>query len=217
LIDRSGEGGVWAARGWVRSILASCRVEVECEGLEALEPDQPYVFMSNHQSVFDVAAIVSTLPVSFRFVAKRELTWIPIFGWALVTCGHVIVDRGSRERSVRSLERAAEQVRSGTNVIIFPEGTRSTTGRLGELKSGGFHLAIRAGVPVLPVSVSGSRRITPKKSLRIESGRIRVHYGAPIPTEQLAVRDRDALKESVRKAIVAGIDPDFPRDSSTAV
>jgi 1-acyl-sn-glycerol-3-phosphate acyltransferase len=102
-------------------------------------------------------------------------------------------------------------------VIIFPEGTRSTTGRLGELKSGGFHLAIRAGVPVVPVSVSGSRRITPKKSLRIESGRIRIRYGTPIPTEQFTARDRNALKESVRKAIVAGIDPDFPRDSSTAV
>jgi 1-acyl-sn-glycerol-3-phosphate acyltransferase len=160
--------------------------------------------------VFDVAAIVSTLPVSFRFVAKRELTWIPIFGWALVLGRHVIVDRRNRMRSVESLERAAQQVRGGINVIIFPEGTRSTTGSLGDFKSGGFHLAIRAGVPVFPIAISGSRRIAATKSLRVESGRIRVSYGTPIPTATFTMADRNELKELARVAIESGIDPDFP-------
>jgi 1-acyl-sn-glycerol-3-phosphate acyltransferase len=208
--DRRGQGFVWAARSWVRWILPLCRVEVQCEGLEALDPEQPYVFMSNHQSVFDVAAIISTLPVAYRFVAKRELTWIPFFGWALVLGRQVIVDRGNRVRSVESLERAAEQIRSGISVIIFPEGTRSATGSLGAFKSGGFHLAIRAGVPVFPIGVSGSRHIAAKKSLQIRSGRIRVCYGKPIPTTGLTMADRNALKESVRAAIESGIDPDFP-------
>ena len=210
LFDRSGEGVVWAARIWARWILATSSVEVECSGVEKVDVGQPYVFMSNHQSVFDVPAIVTTLPVSFRFVAKRELTWIPVFGWALMLAGHIIIDRGRRERCVSSLRRAAEQVRRGVNVIIFPEGTRSETDGFLPFKSGGFHLAIQAGVPVFPISVSGSRRITPKRSLRVESGRIRVHYGTPIPTAELTRDDREALKEEVREAILAGFDPAFP-------
>jgi 1-acyl-sn-glycerol-3-phosphate acyltransferase len=210
LFDRSGEAAVWAARNWARWLLAAPRVEVECSGLERIDFSRPYVFMSNHQSVFDVPAIVSTLPVSFRFVAKRELTWIPVFGWALVLARHIIIDRSRRQHCVHSLGRAAEQIRCGTNVIIFPEGTRSETDSLGAFKSGGFHLALRAGVPVLPISVSGSRRIAPKKSLRIESGRIRVHYGQPVPTAGLSLDDREALKEKVREVILAGFDPAFP-------
>jgi 1-acyl-sn-glycerol-3-phosphate acyltransferase len=216
LFDRSGEGAVWAARNWARWLLAASRVEVECSGLEKIDFSRPYVFMSNHQSVFDVPALVSTLPVSFRFVAKRELTWIPVFGWALVLGQHIIIDRSRRERCVRSLGHAAEQVRCGTNVIIFPEGTRSETDSFGAFKSGGFHLALQAGVPVLPISVSGSRRITPKKSLRIESGRIRVHYGQPIPTAGLSRDDREALKEKVREVILAGFDPAFPGTPGSA-
>lgn len=207
LVDRSGEGVVWVGRQWIRWVLASCGIEVRAEGLEKLDPRGPYVMMSNHQSVFDVAAIVTSWPGSFRFVAKRELTWIPFFGWALAIGGHVIIDRGRRERAVKSLERAARQVRDGTNVIIFPEGTRSPSGRLGELKSGGFHLAIQAQVPVLPISVSGSRRITPKNSLRIERGSILIRYGTPIPTQGLGVDDRQQLKDRVREAIEAGFDP----------
>src|SRR5512134_1026023 len=127
LADRTGEGVLWVARRWIAWILATCRIEVECEGLEDLDLEQPYVFMSNHQSVFDIAAIVTTLPVSWRFVAKRELLWVPFFGWVLGLGGHVIVDRGNRARAVRSLARAAARIRTGTHVIIFPEGTRSSS------------------------------------------------------------------------------------------
>jgi 1-acyl-sn-glycerol-3-phosphate acyltransferase len=206
-VDRSGDGILWVARNWIAWILATCRVTVECDGLDGLDTEQPYVLMSNHQSVFDVAAFIATWPVPFRFVAKRELTWIPFFGWALASGGHVIIDRSRRERAVESLERAAQRVRDGTPVIIFPEGTRSTSGGLLEFKSGGFHLALQAGVPVVPISVSGSRRITPKRSLRIESGCILIRYGAPIPTRGMTVGDRQKLKEQVRAAIEAGLDP----------
>src|SRR5215475_1844323 len=129
-VDRSGEGVIWVARHWVSWILATCRIEVECEGLDRIDSKQPYVFMSNHQSVIDTAAIVATLPVSWRFVAKRELVWIPFFGWALGLGGHVIIDRGHHDSAVRSLKRAADRIRTGTNVIIFPEGTRSESGVL---------------------------------------------------------------------------------------
>ena len=209
VFDRSGEAVIWVARNWVRWILTTCGVRVDASGLEHLDPSRPYVVMANHQSVFDTAAIVATLPGSFRFVAKRELTWIPFFGWALAAGGHVIIDRANRQSSVRSLQRAAERVRNGKTVIIFPEGTRARTGELGEFKSGGFHLALAAQVPILPASVSGSSRITPPRSLRIESGRIHVHYGEPIPTAGLGVEDRQRLKERARSAILAGFEPEL--------
>ncbi len=209
LLDRSGESVIWIARRWVAICLAICRVEVEAEGQENIDPRQPCVFMSNHQSNFDIAATIHTLPVSFRFVAKRELARIPIFGWALVLGGHIIIDRGNTEQAVRSLRRAAEKIRRGVNVIIYPEGTRSPTGRLAPFKSGGFHLALQAGVPIIPVSVSGSHRIAPKKSLRIRGGRVKVVYGRPIPTAGLGPEDRKLLMERVRAAILAGLDPEL--------
>jgi 1-acyl-sn-glycerol-3-phosphate acyltransferase len=214
LVDRSGEGVIWVGRRWVGWILALCHVRVDAEGFDNFDPSCPYVVMSNHQSVFDIAALLKTLPMSFRFVAKRELTRIPLFGWALALGGHIIIDRGRRERAVHSLEQAARRIRGGVTVIIFPEGTRSPTGELREFKSGGFHLALQAGVPVLPVSVSGSRRIASKRSLRIESGRILIRYGRPIPTEGLGVDDRGQLKEAVRRAILAGMDPALQGEAS---
>jgi 1-acyl-sn-glycerol-3-phosphate acyltransferase len=216
LVDRSGEGVIWVARNWVRWILATCHVEVVSEGLDRIDPKQPYVFMSNHQSVIDTAAIVSTLPVSWRFVAKRELLFVPFFGWALGLGGHVIVDRGNHQRAMQSMKRAAQRIRGGTNVIIFPEGTRSPSGVMGPFKSGGFHLAIEAGVPILPITVSGTNQITPKGSLRIESGRVRILYGKPIPTSDLDLESRSRLKDDVRQAISAGFDPTLQRDEPEA-
>jgi 1-acyl-sn-glycerol-3-phosphate acyltransferase len=209
LLDRSGESVVWILRQWIRWSLATCGVRVEQEGAEHIDPRRSYVFMANHQSVFDVAVIVHTLPVSFRFVAKRELTRIPFFGWALLASDHVIVDRDRRESSVRSLRHAARRIRDGINVIIFPEGTRSPTGELREFKGGGFHLAIEAQVPILPVTVSGTQRITPKRSLRIESGVVKVVYGKPIETRGIGLEERKALAEVVRRAIARGYDPAY--------
>jgi len=206
LFDRSGEAVVWVGRRWIAWILAVCGIRVEVEGARKLLGIEPVVLMSNHASVFDVAAIVTSLPISFRFVAKRELTWIPFFGWALVLGGHVIIDRSRRERAVESLERAAARIANGANVIIFPEGTRNDGYTLREFKSGGFHLALQAGVPIVPVSVSGSHEITPRGSLKVRSGTIRVRYGDPIPTAGLPLEDRERLKRTVREAIRAGLD-----------
>jgi 1-acyl-sn-glycerol-3-phosphate acyltransferase len=211
LLDRT-RAPSWVARNWIAWVLATCGVRVEADGLENLRASQPCVIMSNHQSVFDIAAIVHTLPIPWRFVAKRELLKIPFFGWALALADQVVVDRDDREQAVASLKRAAERVRGGVSVIIFPEGTRSHDARLKPVesfKSGGFHLAIEARVPIVPTTVSGSHRITPKRSLKIHSGAIKVHYGKPIPTAELSIDDRNELKRRVHEALLAGYDPAF--------
>lgn len=212
--DRRGRAAPWVARHWITWVLFTCGIRAEAEGVGIVERSQPCVIMCNHQSVFDIAALVRTLPVPWKFVAKRELLWIPFFGWALAMADQVIVDRRNRTKAVESLSRAAERVSAGVNVIIFPEGTRTQRSDLGEFKSGGFHLAIQAGVPIVPVAVSGSRRITPKRSLRVESGRMRVRYGDPIPTRGLTTDDRHALKRQVRDAIMGGFDPVLQAEDS---
>jgi 1-acyl-sn-glycerol-3-phosphate acyltransferase len=214
LFDRSGEAVIWIGRQWVRWIFWTCGITVDAEGLENVDPRRPCVFMSNHQSAMDVGALALTLPVRWRFVAKRELTWIPLFGWAIRLGGHVVIDRGRREKAVASLRRAAARIREGTSVVIFPEGTRSETGALQKFKSGGFHLALEAGVPIQPVSISGSHRLTRKRSLRVESGRVKVVYGKAIETAGFGLEGREALKRSVRDAIAAGFDPALQPGSS---
>ncbi|NNL87098.1 MAG: 1-acyl-sn-glycerol-3-phosphate acyltransferase [Myxococcales bacterium] len=206
VLDRSGYGVIWIVRTWVRWIFKSCGIEVRTDGTEHIDPACSYVIMCNHQSVIDIGALVTSLPLNWRFVAKRELTRVPFFGWALGMSDHIIIDRGNRERAVESLKLAAKRIRSGVNVVIFPEGTRSEDGSLRPFKSGGFHLALEAGVPILPVTVSGSQQITPKGSLRVESGVVAARFGAPIPTEGLSVGDRNVLKARVREAILAGFD-----------
>ena len=193
---------------WIRWILATFRVRVEAVGLENVPTHAPVILMSNHQSLVDIAAIILTLPrtQSWRFVAKRELTRIPIFGWILVLSGHVIIDRGNRERAVASLRRAAEIIRAGTTVIVFPEGTRSPHGNLRTFKSGPFHLATEAQVPIVPITVSGSQRITPKGELRVHPGVVKIAYGKPIPTRGVSVDERKQLADRVRDAIAQGYD-----------
>lgn len=198
-------------RVWIRWILATFRVRVESTGLENVPTHAPVILMSNHQSLVDIAAIVSTLPrtQSWRFVAKRELTRVPIFGQALVASGHIIIDRGDRVRAVASLRRAAEIIRAGTTVIVFPEGTRSPRGNLKQFKSGPFHLALEAKVPIIPVTVSGSHRITPKGQLRVHKGVVKICYGKPIPTRGVPVGERKQLAARVREAIARGYDVAF--------
>lgn len=195
-------------RVWVSWILSTFGVRVEVAGTENVPTHAPVILMSNHQSLVDIAAIVMTLPrsVRWRFVAKKELVRVPIFGQALVASGHIIIDRDNREKAVESLRLAAERIRAGTTVIVFPEGTRSPDGHLRWFKSGPFHLALEAQVPIVPVTVSGSQRITPKGELRVRRGTVKIAYGKPIATRGLGLADRKHLAARVREAIAAGYD-----------
>lgn len=189
-------------RSWARSLLWAAGVEVELEGLEHLPPGRPAVIVSNHESWFDVFALVVHLPVDTRFVGKIELTRIPFFGRSWLACGHIAIDRSDRQRAIESLREAGESLRrEGASVVMFPEGTRSPDGDLLPFKKGAFVLALQTGVPVVPVGVSGSRRIMPKGSWRIRSGTIEVRVGPPIPVEGRGEGARDALLQQARSEV----------------
>lgn len=201
LLDRSGDPTVRVARLWARSLLRTTGVKIRVEGLAFCPRDLPGVLMSNHRSAFDILALIQTLPTPFRFVAKRELTYIPIFGWALALSQQIIVDRRNRSRAIGALQRAAEHIRGGTKVLVFPEGTRGEKEEMLPFKSGGFHLALANEWPILPVAIIGSDKITPKGSLRVEPGEILLVFGAPIPTAGRPELRAAGLKSEVREAI----------------
>lgn len=201
--ERSHKASGWVVRHlWSRGMLWYYGAEVIASGVEHIDPERTYVFISNHQSHFDVLTIFLTSPVSPRFVTKRELFKIPFFGWYLKAAGHVPIDRSNRAGAIKSLDRAAEQIRSGTPIVAFPEGSRSEDGDVHSFKKGPFMLALKAGVPVVPVSITGSRECVPKGALRARPGTIWVHYGEPIVLTGMTVDDRDALMERVREEIV---------------
>jgi 1-acyl-sn-glycerol-3-phosphate acyltransferase len=193
-----------AARRWGQNILWAAKVRVELEGIENLQTDQPQIIVSNHQSWFDVFALAAHLPVRYRFVAKRELGEVPIFGSAWKGCGHVSVDRGNREAAIESLDQAWREIHEEKlTMVLFPEGTRSPDGRLQRFKKGAFVLAVQGQVPLVPVAVVGSRDVMPKGSLRVRSGSITLRIGTPIPTEGSTIRDRNRLLDASWNAIVA--------------
>lgn len=192
-------------RFWALANLRALGADIHVRGLEGIDPRGPYVVMANHQSHLDTWAVVAALPMRLSYVMKQELRKIPVFGYGCERLGMIYVERGNRESARRSMARAARAVAAGTSVVFYPEGTRSRDGTLGPFKTGGFRLALEAHVPILPLSIAGTRNLFPADSWRFRAGRINVAVGAPIPTEGLGPDDRDALTERTRAAILAGL------------
>jgi 1-acyl-sn-glycerol-3-phosphate acyltransferase len=191
-----------AGREWGRKNLAANRLKVEVLGKENI-PDGPAVFVSNHVSFVDIWVLVGQLPGTVRFLAKRELLHVPIFGWAMRSAGHIPIDRKNRQAAVDACGEAGSMIRDGTSAIVFGEGTRSRTGELMPLKKGAFVLAIQAGVPVVPVYLEGTYQVLPKGTLRLKRRPILMRMGEPISTAGLGYADRDALSARCREALVA--------------
>lgn len=198
LVVPNGNGVLILARLWARTILRLSRVRVVVAGREKIPGPGPYLFLANHQSQFDILATVVAIPVQFRTLAKRELFLIPLFGWVLALAGFVGIDRSHRDKAIRSLDRAAVKIRKGTSLLVYAEGTRSPDGRLLPFKKGGFVLAIKAGVPVVPLTLQGSRGVLPKGSLSIRPGLIRVDIGDPIDPTPFDLEHKEALMQRVR-------------------
>lgn len=187
---------------WGRVALRLAGVSIDIQGRENI-PAGAAVFMPNHQSLFDILALFAGLPVQFRFLAKEELFRIPLFGMAMKRCGYIPVNRGDRRQAMASMQEAARRIAAGVSVIIFPEGTRSSTGRLLPFKKGGFQLALQSQMPIVPIAIEGTHAILPKHSRQLTSGHIRIHIFKPVPTAGLKSSDRDALMEQVRAPLAA--------------
>ncbi len=189
------------ARLWARMYLAVAGIGVRIEGLGRLG-SSPYVFMVNHQSALDIYALLAGLPLSFKWIAKRQLFSIPVFGWAIRKAGYISIDRENAREALKAIEKAAQRIREGTNIIIFPEGTRSTDGRLLPFKKGGFTLALRAMVPVVPIGIFGSSALQPKGGfIPLKKGVIYIEVGEPIILEGMDRSRKTQVMDNVRARI----------------
>jgi len=215
LITRSSASAQKIARLWARMLLFIGGVRLEVEGREHLNPRRPYIFAANHQSQFDIFALLAAVPVPFSWLAKEELFRIPLLGPAMKGAGYIPINRTDRRAAFASIDQAAARVRGGTSIVIFPEGTRSLDGKLQTFKKGGFFLAIKSRQPVVPVSISGSFRVLAKRSFRVHRGTIRVHFSAPVPTDNLSPPDKDRLIAEVRRIMEQHLPPEERGEAET--
>lgn len=191
-----------------KGCLEDAEIELVVKGLEKLDLSQPYLFMSNHQSLYDIPILFAALKGRLRMVTKKELFKVPIWGQALQAAEFIAIDRKNRYQAIESLKQAAKLMQSGINVWIAPEGTRSRDGRLLPFKKGGFMLALDTGAKIVPVAINGAHAVIPPKSFRIRLGqRVEVEFGEPIDTTEYGVERREELMQRVREWMEARIPP----------
>jgi 1-acyl-sn-glycerol-3-phosphate acyltransferase len=205
LFSRSGDMVHRIGQIWGKTILMVSGIRASVNGLEHIRPDRSYIFMSNHQSNFDIPVLYSKLDVQFRWLAKAELFKIPIFGRGMRGAGYISIDRSDRRSAFKSLARAAESIRAGTSVLVFPEGTRSSDGHLLPFKKGGFVLAVDAAVPVVPIVINGTHAIMQKGNGLIRSRSVKVQISEPIDAAQFTRKNKNGLMERVRDAMCAAL------------
>jgi len=190
---------------WGRSCLRLAGLKLTVTGAENIPPTGPAIYVSNHQSNFDIPIFYAGLPIQFRWLAKQELFKVPLFGTAMKYCGYIPIDRSNRRKAMESLNLAAQRIKDGASVIIFPEGTRTADGRLQEFKKGALILAAKARVPVVPVTIKGSFRVQSKDSLKITPGPLELIISPPLATEHLHNRDIDPLTRQIHDCIAANL------------
>lgn len=204
--DAHGRWQHGCARTWSWLILKTSRVRLTVDGLASVDPLQTVIFCSNHPSAMDIPILFVSLPVQFRFLAKRGLFHVPFLGWHLRRSGHIPVDRGRPRKALKGFDQAAKRIKEGRPVVVFPEGSRSRTSEMLPFKSGTFYLAILAGVPVVPITLIGSREVLEPDSLHIRPGHVRVVIHKPISTAGLTVNDVGDLSKRVRDVIISRLE-----------
>lgn len=196
-----------SGRIWARVLLWIAGVRLKVEGLENLpKPGNPVIFMGNHQSNFDIPCFLVGLPFQFRWIGKAELFRIPLFGLALRRCGYIPIERGNGRKAMKSLTLAAEMIRSGTSVVIFPEGTRSVDGQMQDFKKGGFIIALKAQVPIVPVAITGSNKVMSKGKFYLSPGTVCLKILPAFETAGLTNRDSRDLVIRVHDCLVEAIE-----------
>ena len=204
--DRNGNIVHYIGRFWslLNIFLAGTRVKIR--GREKIEKGRNYIVMSNHQSLFDVWALIGKLPLQIRWIVKKEIRKVPFFGYALEKMGHIYINRHDRKNAHMGLETAAQKIKKGTSIIIFPEGTRSKNGRLQRFRLGGVTLASRSGVHILPVTVNGGRFALPKGTLALMPVKMEIVVGDPIDSCAFDENGKEKLTAAVKSAIEKNLD-----------
>ena len=188
---------------WARTLLRVAGVRVVVEGAAHL-PAGPAVYAANHASVLDIPVLFGHLPVDFRIIHKRSLLLVPVVGLYLFAAGHVAIDRQNAFRARRSLARAAEKIRRGSSMMVFPEGTRSARGEVSAFKRGSFLLAVRTAAPVVPLSIAGVKAVMPTGIRGLRPGTVRLVVHPALATAGRGESDAGALAEEVRRIVAAG-------------
>jgi 1-acyl-sn-glycerol-3-phosphate acyltransferase len=212
--DRRGEMQHACARWWCRMVAVTIGARIHVHGVEQVQPGRSYVYAANHSSLIDTPALFAYLPYQFKIMAKRSLYYVPFMGWHLWSSGNFPIDRGDARKTARSLKSVVDGVRRGKSLMVFPEGTRTPDGRLQEFKPGAFKIAVRAGVPVVPVAIRGTFELLPKSTLAPRPGRVDVFICEPIDTSGCRERDLPRLVEAARSAIAAKLVATRPAEGS---
>jgi len=211
LLSRTGNLAFRLCQAWTWWGKFIAGVRIETVGRDRLDRSRSYVIISNHQSLYDIPALMLGLGLQFRWVIKKSFVHVPLFGWALYVAKHVFIDRSNPKKSIRDMDRAAKALPRGVSIAVFAEGTRSDDGVVREFKRGGFLAAARGGLPILPVTVNGSWRVLPdKKSLSFHPGPIQIVIGEVIETGDSTTKDLARLIERTRDAVIKNLDPEYP-------
>ena len=204
LFDKVGNAQMVIARIWARSLLLIAGVRITAEGLEKIDLSRPFVIATNHASYFDTPVILDKIGLQFRFLAREGLFKIPLLGTHLKLAGHVPVAQKDPRAALRSMRKAADNIREkGISMLIFPEGGRTRDGKLQEFKEGVAYIAIKAGVPIIPIGLTGTRDIVAMGSAIVRRGTVTLRVGDPISTEGLSLKDRQKLTDEVRERVQA--------------
>ncbi len=203
VINPTGQLYMWLARvGWARQAMKIGGMPLTVKGTHNITPGQSYIVCANHQSLLDIPTLFAGLPIPIRFVAKKSLFYLPIFGWSMWLAGFVPITRGAGKKARDSLRRAVKRVKRGRSVLLFPEGTRSADGELKGFKSGAFIMAIEAGLPILPVVIRGTYEAGPRQAIRVYPHPVELIIGPPISTEGLNPKERYELREKTRRQML---------------
>ena len=200
----------WSVKTWARVILWVSGVKVSVEGLENININAPHVYTINHMGMYDIPAILVSVPQTARFIAKKELFKIPLFSMGMRYAGMIPIDRTNSEEAKKSLQKATETINNDNcSVLIFPEGTRSKSGLIENFKKGGFVLAIQGKIPIIPTIIEGSLNIVPKGSSLVKMGKMRVKFLKKIETKDYVMETRNKLVKEVRTKMIDSFDPKF--------
>lgn len=210
LLSSTGNFAFTLSRVWAWIMLKVTWVHPEIRGREKIKKGQSYIIIANHQSDYDILSLVTKLGIQFRWIIKKELLKIPLFGYALYASRNVFIDRSDREQAVKSIREGMNRLPPGTSVMFFAEGTRSPDGNIHAFKKGGFVMAMEKSFPILPVTVNGSRKIMPKRSMVFYPGPIEIIVSDPIETKGVAPDRLEELINKTRDTIMSNFNPDYP-------